>query len=237
MLRMRVLPNAWNVFGFSGDPGRGPARARQWLRRCGIGLFSLVLTACSTPGGGAAQPGVLDSALQMVGLQRVSLQTPDASNLPSLQKTPKKLRVVIRLHAGELLNSDTNGQSLPVVARIYELREKDAFERAPAAAFDGDKSHLPPELAEALLGSREVVLTPGQRYEVTETLPEGTRYIGVLALFRAPAQGRWRHVFEAQAAAETGLTLGVHACALSVASGQALDVAPELTRLAGVQCS
>jgi len=237
MLRMRVLLMAWNAFVSSGDPLRMAARAQQGARLLGVGLVSLVLAACSTPGGGASQPGVLDSALQMVGLQRVSLQTPDAGNLPSLQKPPKTLRVVIRLHAGELLNSDTNGQSLPVVARIYELREKEAFERAPATAFDGDKSHLPAELADALLGSREVVLTPGQRYEVTETLPEGTRYIGVLALFRAPAQGRWRHVFDARAASETGLTLGVHACALSVASGQALDVAPELTRLAGVQCS
>ncbi|MCO5978525.1 type VI secretion system lipoprotein TssJ [Ideonella sp. NS12-5] len=207
------------------------------LRWVAIGLVSLFTTACSTPGTNATQPGVLDSALQMVGLQRVSLQTPDTSNLPALQKTPKALRVVIRLHAGDLLNSDTNGQSLPVVARIYELKEKDAFERAPAGAFEGDKSHLSPELADALLGSREVVLTPGQRYEVTETLPEGTRYIGVLALFRAPAEGRWRQVFDAQAAVETGLTLGVHACALSVANGRALDVAPELTRLAGVQCS
>lgn len=237
MLRMRVLLKAWNVFISPGDGGRAVALTQSWIRLGSTGLVSLVLTACSTPGSGSAQSGVLDSALQMVGLQRVSLQTPDAANLPSLQKPPKTLRVVIRLHAGGLLNSDTNGQSLPVVARIYELREKDAFERAPATAFDGDKSHLPSELADALLGSREVVLTPGQRYEVTETLPEGTRYIGVLALFRAPAQGRWRHVFDARAATETGLTLGVHACALSVASGQALDVAPELTRLAGVQCS
>jgi type VI secretion system protein VasD len=97
-----------------------------------------------------------------------------------LQKTPKTLRVVIRLHAGDLLNSDTNGQSLPVVARIYELREKDAFERAPAAAFDGDKA-ICPGIGGGIAGVREVVLTPGQRYEVTETLPEGTRYIGVLA--------------------------------------------------------
>lgn len=237
MLRMRVLLMAWNDFVSAGDPVRVAARVQQGLRVLGVGLVSLVLSACSTPGGGASQPGVLDSALQMVGLQRVSLQTPDVADIPSLQKTPKTLRVVIRLHAGELLNSDTNGQSLPVVVRIYELREKESFERAPATAFDGDKSHPPAELADALLGVREVVLTPGQRYEVTETLPEGTRYIGVLALFRAPAQGRWRHVFDARAASQTGLTLGVHACALSVASGQALDVAPELTRLAGVQCS
>jgi type VI secretion system protein VasD len=170
----------------------------------------------------------------MVGLQRVSLQTPDASNLPSLQKTPKTLRVVIRLHAGDLLNSDTNGQSLPVVARIYELREKDAFERAPAAAFDGDKATCP-GIGGGLLGSREVVLTPGQRYEVTETCPRAPATSGCWPVPCA-GQGRWRHVFDAQAAADRPDPGGARLC-LSVASGQALDVAPELTRLAGVQCS
>ena len=237
MLRMHASLGMCLIRVFRGIRFRAGKPSAGLLRWGVLSLISLVNVACSTTGGASSQPGVLDSALQIVGLQRVSLQTPDVSSVPNLQKTPKALRVVIRLHAGDLLNSDTNGHSLPVVARIYELKDREAFERAPATAFELDKNHWPPELSDALLGAREVVLTPGQRYEVTETLPEGTRYIGVLALFRAPAEGRWRHVFDAQAAAETGLTLGVHACALSVASGQALDVAPELTRLAGVQCS
>lgn len=155
----------------------------------------------------------------------------------SSMKTTKKLQVVIRLHAGDLLNTDTNGRSLPVVARIYELSDKDAFMRAPAATFNMDRRQWPAELAGDVLGVKEVVLTPGQHFGATETLPEGTRYVGVVALFRAPAPGRWRHVFDAQAAAQGELTLGVHACALSVASGQALDAPLEMTRLAGVQCS
>lgn len=152
-------------------------------------------------------------------------------------KPAKKLQVVIRLHAGDLLNTDTNGRSLPVVARIYELSGKDAFMRAPATVFNIDRSQWPSELAGEVLGVKEVVLTPGQHFDATETLPEGTRYVGVVALFRAPAPGRWRHVFDAKAAAQGELTLGVHACALSVANGQALDAPLEMTRLAGVQCS
>jgi type VI secretion system protein VasD len=107
---------------------------------------------------------------------------------------------VIRLHAGDLLNSDTNGQSLPVVARIYELREKDAFMRAPAATFNMDRRQWPRNWRATCWGEGGGP-DAGQHFGVTETLPEGTRYIGVVALFRAPAPGRWRHVFDAQAAA------------------------------------
>lgn len=174
--------------------------------------------------------------LQVVGLQRVSLQNQNPVDLTQV-KPPSLLRIVIRLHAGELLNTDANGKSLPVVAKIYEMKDKVAFMQVSGAVFEGDRKNLPSALAEDVLAVREVVLTPGRPYEITETVPEGTRYLGVVALFRAPAEGRWRHVFEARAAADSGLTLGVHACALSVASGQALDVAPELTRLAGVRCA
>lgn len=200
-------------------------------------LFPLALTACATSAPAGSSPGVMDSMLQIVGLQRVSLQNQDLPAAAASMKPEKKLQVVIRLHAGELLNTDTNGRSLPVVARIYELGDKDAFMRAPAATFNTDRRQWPSELAGEVLGVREVVLTPGQHFDATETLPVGTRYVGVVALFRAPAPGRWRHVFDAKAAAQGGLTLGVHACALSVASGQALDAPLEMTRLAGVQCS
>lgn len=79
-------------------------------------------------------------------------------------------------------------------------------------------------------------MTPGQKYEVVETMPPEAAYVAVAAMFRAPAPQRWRFVFDTQAAARGGLTLGLHGCAISVSNGQALGVAPEMTRLAGVRC-
>jgi type VI secretion system protein VasD len=60
--------------------------------------------------------------------------------------------------------------------------------------------------------------------------------VAVVAMFRSPASARWRFVFETNAAAITGITLGVHACALSVAQGEPVSATPESLRLAGVRC-
>ena len=58
----------------------------------------------------------------------------------------------------------------------------------------------------------------------------------MVAQFRAPATGRWRFAFDTKAAEKTGITLGVHGCAMSVAAGEPVGTPPELLRLAGVQC-
>lgn len=199
--------------------------------------FSLLATTLALSGcGSMASGGMIDSALGMVGLQRPAVASDE--NVAAAQQLAKKpQKVTLRLHAGQVLNTDASGQSLSVVARIYKLRQKDAFEQAPMTAFQDAKASGSPELAADTIEAREVVLTPGQKYEVVETLPSEVAYIGVVALFRAPAEQRSRFVFETKASVNSGITLGLHGCAISVAAGQALDAAPELTRLAGVQCA
>lgn len=207
------------------------------LRRCAL-LFGVLagmssLAGCSSASGG----GVLDQALQAVGLQKPAVQLPDTATNATAGVASKSSKVVIRLHAGQVLNTDSSGKSLPVVARIYKLKDKDAFLQASDTAFADMKASKSSELSSDIEDVKEVVLTPGQRYEVTETVPSDSPYIGVVALFRSPAERRWRFVFETKPSAKTGLTLGVHGCALSVATGQAVGVDAELTRLAGVECS
>ncbi|GAA0767490.1 type VI secretion system lipoprotein TssJ [Ideonella azotifigens] len=218
---------------------KGRARSSQeWAfssrQQCALAVLSLALLqgGCGTTSTG----GALDTALQTVGLQRPQLQVPDNLSIPPSAQNPKSSKVALRLHAAQVMNIDAAGNSLPVVTRIYKLRDKSAFMQVPDSAFQDIKSARTSELTSDVVEVKEVALTPGQRYEVTEAVPAEAGYIGVVALFRAPAAGRWRFVFDTRAAAATGLTLGVHGCALSVATGQALDVALELTRLAGVQC-
>lgn len=211
------------------------AQKRVFPRQMGAlaaSLAVLALSGCGTTSTG----GVFDQALQTVGLQRPQLQVPENVSAASQSLTPRPVKVVIRLHAGQVLNTDPQGNSLPVVTRIYKLKDKTAFQQAPDAAFLEMKPSKFPDLAADIVDVKEAALTPGQRFETTETVPGEAPFIGVVALFRAPAEQRWRFVFDTKAAAAAGLTLGVHGCALSVASGQALNVAPEMTRLAGVQC-
>lgn len=209
-----------------------PQRLRLALS---LGLLALLAGCASTPPptNGAEAVGLLDKTLQVVGLQK----PPAADNLAKVPTIPLFTSVTLRLHAGQVLNTDSSGRSLALVARVYKLRSTEAFLQAPYELFQSDASsgkELP--FAKDIVEVREVVLTPGQKVEGIEKLGLDVKALAVVALFRSPAEGRWRFVFDTKAAGATGVTLGAHGCALSVAQGQPLDAAPELLRVAGVRC-
>lgn len=171
--------------------------------RCAACFLLLALSGCA----GGAIGGLANAALQMAGLAKPAPEVPEA------QKPPRN--VSIRLHAGQRLNTDPQGRPLALVARIYKLRQSAAFEQAPYDSF------LDAAREKALLGSdllevQEVLLVPGQRYEIQEKVGRDAAFIGVVALFRAPAAQRWRATFAAPDAERDGVTIGLHACALSV---------------------
>jgi type VI secretion system protein VasD len=187
--------------------------------------LSLMLASC-------ASGGIVDKGLELVGFKKPEIP-PELES--AVQKIELQRKVTLRIHAGQLLNTDSAGRPLSLVARVYKLRSTSQFNQATYAMFTAagaEKSAF----SEDVVSVQEVVLTPGQKYEVVETLPTATTHIAVVALFRAPDSQRWRFVFETRAAAKTGLTLGAHACALSVSEGEPMGVQPETLRLAGVKC-
>lgn len=173
-------------------------------RLCITGVLLAALAGC------ASGPGSLGAA----ALEASGLRKPAA--LPEAQKPPRL--VALRLHAADKLNVDTKGRPLALVARIYTLRHNAAFERAPYAAFLNPQSEKE-ALGDDLVGVREVMLVPGQRYEASEKVAREAGYIGVVALFHAPAAERWRVSVPAAEAERSGMTVGLHACALSAGGG------------------
>ena len=88
---------------------------------------------------------------------------------------------------------------------------------------------MSPEKEKAALGAdlievREFNLVPGQMYEVTETVSREAGYIAVVTLFMSPAPKRWRIAFSAADAEAAGITLGLHACSLTLGKGAASDL-------------
>lgn len=166
-------------------------------------LLLLPLSGCA----GGAIGGLANAALQMAGLAKPAPEVPEA------QKPPRN--VSIRLHAGQRLNTDPQGRPLALVARIYKLRQSAVFEQAPYDSFL-DAAREKALLGGDLLEVQEVLLVPGQRYEIQEKVGREAAFIGVVALFRAPAAQRWRATFAASAAERDGVSIGLHACALSV---------------------
>jgi type VI secretion system protein VasD len=202
-----------------------PPRRLRAVAACVLLALCLSLSSC-------ASGGIVDKSLELVGLKKPEIP-PELES--ELQKIELQRKVTLRIHAGQLLNTDTAGRPLSLVARVYKLRSTSQFNQATYAMFTAagpDK----PAFSEDVVSVQEIVLTPGQKYEVIETLPTSTSHIAVVALFRAPDSQRWRFVFETRAAAKTGLTLGAHACAMSVSQGEPVGVQADSLRLAGVQC-
>ena len=190
---------------------------RTALLPCAALFLLLPLAGCAGGVGGLAH-----AALQMTGLAR------PAPELPESQKPPRDIS--IRLHAGQRLNTDPQGRPLALVARIYKLRQRAAFEQAPYDSFlDAQKEKA--LFGADLLDMKEVLLVPGQRYEIHEKVAREAAFIGVVALFRAPAAQRWRATFAVPQAERDGVTVGLHACALTVGSGAGVQAG-----LAGAHC-
>lgn len=178
------------------------------LCRAGIVGSIILLGGCGTVG------NLTNGALEMVGLKKP--EAPKVPEIPDALKAPRT--IAIKLHAGTNLNMDENGQPLAVVARIYKLKQNAAFQRATYDTFlDSQKEKE--VLGAELLETKEITLIPGQHYEVTEKVTQEAYYIGVVALFRAPAAHRWQVVFPASQAEKSGIIIGVHACALTVGMG------------------
>ena len=202
---------------------------------CAVGLLSLAaLVGCSTPLDG--NTSLLDRTLHVIGLERTRAASASRSTGNAQLTSKQNKRIALRIHAAPLLNTGVTGESLAVVIKLYKLRNKDVFERSPYAAFQKTDFDGYSELRAEIVESRETVLAPKGKYEVIEDIDSSVSYFAVVVLFRSPAKRRWRFIFDSAAAATTGITLGLHGCAVSVATGQPLDVPAEFVRLGSVRC-
>lgn len=212
----------------------GGEYSRGWL-----GVFmlmaALVAGCASSPKG----DGLLDKALELVGLQKLEPPAPPQVQapapiiqLPAPPEAPKPTKMPLRIHAGTKLNVGASQQSLALLVKVYHLKSHEAFLREPYERFTSGQPYGGPEVVLA----REVILLPGQHYEVEEVLAPEVTHLAVVGLFQRPGAFRWRFVFDAKESARQGVTLGAHQCALSVTQGRVVGAAPELQRLAGSVC-
>lgn len=211
----------------------------------GAVLFGTAGCASNPPAsgttGGSEKPGVIGYIGDVTGkaLEAVGLKKPESPELPEHLQVPDSAlpdwRVSWRLYASDALNTDDSGQSLALLVRLYRLKSADAFLHAPYDTF-GDPIKEKQALGEDLLSVREVQLLPGQRHDAVDKIARQARYIGIVALYRNPSAGRWRHAFSSEQAAISGLHIGLHACTISVQLGDAIDTSAHRARSASAPC-
>jgi len=194
-------------------------RARPACRVLLATFACIALGACAS-GSGVRQ--AMDATLQKVGLQAPS---------------PRPRQIRLRLHAGDNLNAGTGTRPLSLVVRVYQLRDRQRFEQASFDVFINEQREYD-VLGGDVIGVTEFLLSPGQRHDVVEQLAADSRHLGVVALFRQPAPVRWRFTFDTDAGASSGVFVGLHACAMTTSSVQALQtmLAGEPHSLAGNRC-
>jgi type VI secretion system protein VasD len=145
--------------------------------------------------------------------------------------------VPLRLHAGANLNQDKSEQPLAQVIKIYHLRSTERFEQTPFNSFLSTEEEAK-ALGTDLLDSRELLLVPTQHYETQEHVSSETQYIGVVAFFRQPAPQRWRFVYSTKDSEVTGITLGIHACAMTSTQGALVSkITGDPESLVSVNCN
>ena len=196
-----------------------PTRTTRLLSLSFTFLACMVAAGCA--GGGPA------GLLEATGIRK-------PPPLPDAQLPPRN--VALRLHAAKRLNLDGRGQSLALLVRVYKLRQRAAFEQAPYAAFMSPQQERE-ALGADLLEVRELTLVPGQQLELNEKLPRDAAFLGVVALFHSPLQQGWRLAFAAPDAEQAGVTIGLHACAMtSTAAGGGATSSAAVKPLSLVRC-
>lgn len=98
--------------------------------------------------------------------------------------------IKVTLTCSEFCNPDKNGRPLPVMARVYQLSNKDNFERAKFLSLCSADERL---LGKDVLWRREVTLLPLGEAVVKEDRKEGAEYIAVMACFRE-GDRVWRRI-------------------------------------------
>jgi type VI secretion system protein VasD len=91
------------------------------------------------------------------------------------------------------LNPDESGAPLSVIVRVYQLRNRERFERADfRALWKNDEKVLEGDLLER----KEITVYPDTKTSVELQVDQkkGVQFLGIMALFRKPQGELWRQV-------------------------------------------
>lgn len=106
-------------------------------------------------------------------------------------KQVKTLHLDIRAREG--VNNNAQGASLATVVRIYQLKERKAFDDSDYPSLFADDSQA---IKGDWLAEKDIRLRPGESVTVDMPLETATQYVAVAGMFMAPdlAGNSWRLV-------------------------------------------
>ena len=101
--------------------------------------------------------------------------------------------VKVELQSNQGLNPNRQGESLPVVVRVYQLNDKGAFE---SATFNQLWKQDEGILGATMLSRSEIIINPSTTDKIELDRHEQAKYVGVVAIFRNPIDRKWKDLRE-----------------------------------------
>jgi len=201
-----------NVRERLGGTNESARKGRFGRRACGHALLvgaAFALAGCSSVTAVRVLGAAVTAARETAGLKEPTGVGEDRPYRP----------LTLTLAGGERLNATAAGEALALVVQVYQLREGSAFATLPyAQAVNAERARA--ALGEDLVALRELTLLPGRTYRLDEPVRTDVRIVGIVALYRAPAPNRWKLAFDRDASTRDGITVGFHACAMTVGTGE-----------------
>ncbi len=95
----------------------------------------------------------------------------------------------VHLTATKQLNPNRNHKSLPVLVKLFELRDTTSFQQASFYELWKQSNVV---LGNSLVSTEEVVVSPNSSKAMRLKREPEAKYLGVVAVFRNPHLGVWR---------------------------------------------
>lgn len=109
----------------------------------------------------------------------------------SLSPYSDTTKLDLTLQASEDLNPDLHGRPSPIVVRLLELKNPSSFSNSDFfSLYQRPKESLMPDL----VSFEELEVRPGEARELKLSVRPGSRYVGVIAAYRALPEASWRYV-------------------------------------------
>ncbi|BCQ27649.1 type VI secretion system lipoprotein TssJ (plasmid) [Caballeronia sp. NK8] len=110
-----------------------------------------------------------------------------ASSVAPPKREPLKLEISINASSG--VNPDDQKRAAPILVRVYELKNADAFNEADFYSLqDKDKTVL----ADDLVARDQFLLRPGEHKTIARNANEASTALGVIAAYRTLPSAVWR---------------------------------------------
>lgn len=134
--------------------------------------------------------GLSSALLSACGAWQAVSDTTVSATKAVFYKQVKVLNVDFK--AREALNQDDKGKSLSVVVRVYQLKDRKAFD---SASYDDLLKNDKTLLAQDLLDSYAVIVNPGGAGSLSQPMQEDTKFVAIAVFFREAAiDADWRRV-------------------------------------------